>query len=544
MPHPILIPIMVIPHVVIPTVMFYILHLERKESISSVRRAQASRRVQSSPSSTPVISNTISPLSLYICDHKQILQDIYYRMSYQRHLCQPKKTKMRELASTRKFQKELNVSVTRINENRRASDLWKEYYYTHVLPKLAMQRGIVMSKLRPFLMCSTWYSIISNELREIRYDAMQLSPMYKLGQSKQFQSELDNIQQIRLYERYLERTNKLRIVSSIEKDNIVRLARVKQFNRTLNKSPMHRFIISNNYHAKLFLRSLGAIQRHLTMVSSPLKVWCSANKYVIKQHVLTFDEIRMNRAKVLKNIANILAINYGSIYRKYVLKAFRAKNAIADVTLNNNCNNHAVIVFPLDIQAVDQFLSDSNLDGFVTKTIFSSTNHFQSQATSFLALQQGKDPTIDELTDAAQTFKNISCLSDYDTHIRILSESGKINIPTDQVEKCQRIIEIHFVKRDRKDFKVGQYQSCVSRVNEMTKRYPYISITVGFLGRWLSDTIIVTMTGPITTTEKYTNISTDMIQMINLVKGVIFAKMIDNTCWLSLPPLKDLSIGE
>ena len=213
------------------------------------------------------------------------------------------------------------------------------------------------------------------------------------------------------------------------------------------------------------------------------------------------------------------------------LQTFKKQYSIGDVAFAKDCCNYVTIEFPPNTQLVDQFLSESNLDGFVGKTIYSSKNEFVSCANCLL---DNEPASIDELIDAAQTFKNISHLTNQDTKVSILADSGKVEIPVDDDNSCKRLIELHFVKRDHTDFTSYQYRSCITKAKEFVKNHDNIKFEIGFLNRWLSDTLIITLSHTDFLQVKSNNLTTDIIQSINLIKGIIFAKVIDRVQWLQL----------
>jgi len=163
-----------------------------------------------------------------------------------------------------------------------------------------------------------------------------------------------------------------------------------------------------------------------------------------------------------------------------------------------------------------------------------------------------EEHTVKDLVCVAHTFENISHISDAsDTQVQLLSDSGKITCKSElpgadpeagagaepkSKSKCgSRMIELYFVKRDRKNFKQKDHDICHKKISKFMSQYPHLHYTIKYMEYWLSDTMLVTVTGPQTDTNiKYHNLSEDLIRVVNLVKGVIFQKIMDRTCWLHL----------
>ena len=80
----------------------------------------------------------------------------------------------------------------------------------------------------------------------------------------------------------------------------------------------------------------------------------------------------------------------------------------------------------------------------------------------------------------------------------------------------------------------------LSKVRDFEKRQysKDLTITVNCLEKWLSDEIVVVVEGNCDGTfETFETLNRDLVHHVNLIKGVIFAKLIDLTAWLHLPPL-------
>jgi hypothetical protein len=262
------------------------------------------------------------------------------------------------------------------------------------------------------------------------------------------------------------------------------------------------------------------------MASSPLREWTLLNSASIQCHANKMHEIRSLRSRTLKKIGDLLSEKSQDLTVR--------RNLIPEVQFQPTCASYVIIIFPQDLQIVDRFLADSNLGGlqsverFTGYTIYTDKNHYRSYATSLLV--SGR--TINDLIDAAHTFKNISHLTHKNTQVQILSDSDKIQC--NHRSLLVRKIELYFVKRDRRDFRPSDYKTCSVKTTGFLKRYPDLTFTIGFVGRWLGDTVLITIQGPFELPIKYNNLCADLIQVVNLIKGIIFQKIMDRTCWLHL----------
>lgn len=639
MPHPIIIPLLMIPHVAIPAGLAYVLYLDHKDTITRIKAAHTRKRkrddadadgmvyVSIPPPPKPSLSTDLktqleesiknrhirklrqkesptasvlrktmhhactnmyyrrimeckqksSPLSRYLranCKPAPALEKISYLIDpsntgsynchspmrqfaihncmnfkgkrfqylYKRGLERIYNTPMRTLASTPEFQMELECKVRDFANLSFSKSLWSSYYYTYVVRKIPNQYGKIMSPLAACLKNSCWYSNIDYSIRQYNQELMKSSPMHKMVQSDDFQDQFTDSIMLREAKTYYRDKDPIRLLTKLEKNNIQKLARQMRFRRELNASRMHKFVMSTNNRLMIALRYISVYNLYnVKKLRGPLSKWTDSNREQVVQRANEMMEIRNLRSEALKKISDALKRNYGSLYRKYVLKTFRTQNGIPEVKFKGRCTNYASIVFPPDMQIVDRFLAESNLDGFIGQTIYTSRNHYRSYATSLLTTSVGM-PSINDLTDAAQTFKNISHLTEENTQVQILSDSDRIVIPPQAGgwSNVRRHVDIYFVRRDRNNFRSSDHKSVISKVSDFLKRYPDLNYEVGYVGRWLGDTMLVSLTGPEELKEgKYTNLSTDLIQVVNLIKGIIFQKVVDRTCWIHLPPMKE-----
>lgn len=556
MPHPAIIPLLLIPHVAIPAGLIYLLYLDHQETISQVRYDTPDLELGLDPSFQVLdtdlnvikqekeffISQTHhipSPMSSYIKKNKYMLNDRVHLHIWNMELCRMRQTPMRDLASSAAFQTELHAKVETLYALRDWQTFYKNCYNHLVVRRITQQHGLVTSKLAKCIRDNIWYSFIAEELRTYEHDMFMDSPMHKLATNPEFYDWIYGEQLLRVIDRYFRETTPMHILAIKEQDNIVKMARQMSFSRVVRPSKMYNFISNPNNRMAIVYFGSRNMARMAEMTSSPLRVWSHNNKYQLSVRATEYCEIKTLRTQTLQNITGLLARNYGMLYRKHTLKEYRRKNGIPEIQFLPHCASYASIIFPIDMQLADRFLADSNLDGFITQTIYTDRNHYQTYAVSLLTSVSANQPSIDDLTDAAQTFKNISHLTHEATQVQILSDSTKISFlpdpDSDPTVQAKRYIEFYFVCRDRTDFRNSDFKTCNARITEFLKRFPALEYKVGFVGRWLSDTMVLQVTGPCNDgIGKYINIVTDLIRVVNLVKGVIFQKVIDRTIWIQL----------
>lgn len=501
--HPMFLPLLLIPHVVIPASLLYLIYSMEHD--------------------TPPTSPTMCPaikLPLHTTDEPS----------------GPSKTSRRRHARPRRHAgvvKDLSQSVSPMRQFARENlTRLREERYRYINRREAQK--IPSSPMRTLVQTVQFQRELKDRLR---CPAISRSPMHQLARTESFKEHISDLCLVREVERELIETNPMRLMCYQERDNIQTLARRMSFKRELQSSRMHQFIRGYLARTNIMQHALYMSIKAASMNDSPLRRWTIENGTLIQASAKQMAEIRDLRSQTLGQIKESLNKNYGRLYRRYALREYRRQNNIPEVQLLPGCNSYATIVFPQDVQIVDRFLADCNLDGmsgvslFTGCTIYIDKNHYRSYASALITAGN----SIDDLTDTAQTFKNISHLTHKDTQVQILADSSKIQCP--EGSGIERKLEFYFVKRDRNNFTLSDYKTCSGKITDFLRRFPDLTVSIGFVGRWLGDTMLVTLSG---TSQaggkiKYTNISTDLIQTVNLVKGVIFQKIVDRTCWLHLP---------
>jgi hypothetical protein len=436
---------------------------------------------------------------------------------------------MRTLAKSPNFKTELSRKTNATNINRFYYNFWQACIYHYIIPKIPAQRGKVMSKLCSAIVDSQWYAKIIQESIHNKYDRMEKSPLRTFITNNS--DKLEERHYNRSYRTYITNNHPMHQLALAENKQIIFLADKKRLNRTINTSPMHQWGCSNKNQLLLANALCNRIKKQSPY--SRLKNFICNNLHELQQQVALHNYIRINRTKYNALICSDLIINYGTLYRKYMMLNFRKVNNIPEVQFKHDCSHTVFIAFPKNMLLVHQFLTECNVDGFNSISIYWDTNNFQSYAYSLL----GKNACINDLTDAAYTFLNISNLTHEDTYVQLLSDSNKIIIP--DTDQCKRHIWIYFVKRDLSKFTSSQFATCVKKINEFFKRLKnsQIQVQIGSPDQWLSDKLLICIEGPALCDERYDNISSDLINFINLVKGVIFAKIEDRVSWIHLPLL-------
>lgn len=610
--HPALIPILAIPHLLIPAALAYTLYLDQEETISRVKHAQnikrfwyreylnspmaffvknnkrsiqlsalkhkaqqsrlaqlvkrtvkqsfvkcQQRRISTlrkhhSPLSrfvqdnhcngselksvkTLTSSNTYnchSPMRAFAVTNKYFIQEKAYTKNYNFTLMRPRKTLMTDFISSPEVQNEIKFSNQTRYVNKFREELWKGYFYTHVCPKILTQRGIVCSKLGKFFRNNIVDAEINYYNRTRSYNNMLISPLHNLSSTDDFKDALFDNLIMRQWSIFYFDNHPMHKLAMAEAENISLLASRRTIKSLLKESVMHNFITNTNN--RIEFRDFIDFKRksYETLKKSPLRIWTKYNKQIVNENAHRLFYIKAKRCKTLLDIEESLFREYPIIQKSMNLQTFKREYNIGNVAFSNDCCNYVTIEFPPNTQLVDQFLSESNLDGFVGKTTYYNKNEFISHANCLL---DNHEPTnVDALINAAQTFKNISHLTNQDTKVSVLADSGKVEVPIDDENSCKRLIELHFVKRDHTDFTVSQYRSCMNKAKEFVKNHESISFEIGFMNRWLSDTLIITLSHTDFIKVKSNNLASDIIQSINLIKGIIFAKVIDRVQWLQL----------
>lgn len=461
-----------------------------------------------------------------------ICNAIYAR--YRINMCQPKETPMRDLCRDERFQAELSDACAAFNRMHFSRSVWRAVFHRYIAPKIPMQRGVVLSHMRRCILDSIWFAIMEYNEQIVRHEQFAYSPMHQLALNQQFKQHLVAYQQRKHDELRQRSRDHMWWVTLLEEHNIKRLADKKRFNREVNASPMHQFIQTRDSRFELCAIVAHRINRHVLEFSSPLRAFTCENKRAI---ILMAGD--MHCTKHIKSvyrswICDDLRKNYGALSRKYAMRAYRLENNIPEVTFDKDCANTAFIVFTPNKHLANQFLADSNLEDFDSTTIYWNKNNFQSYAYSHL----GRGVCINDMTDAAQTFLNISHLTDENTKVQIHADTGKLCIPDGA--QTQRYIWIYFVKRDLTEFSDSLFKTCSNRVRDYFRRMKDadVDVRVGCMDKWLSDKLVVRIESVNDPNVQFDNISRDIINTLNLVKGVIYAKRSDRVGWIHLPPIK------
>ena len=481
---------------------------------------------------SPTYYNCNSTMRSFARKNKHLIQEKAYTNSYNISLMKPRKTLMTDFIGRNEVKNEITYAYQQICVNKFREELWKGYFCLHVASKIPTHRGLVCSRLSKFLRDNLVESEIKCCERSCNYNNMIISPMHNYASTEEFKDSLFDSHLMREWMRFIFENNPMHMLAVREGENIAFLVQRRKTRSQLRESQMHKFIIKTNN--RIALADIIDCKKSLyeQIKRSPLRIWTKYNKEFLAESASKIFYDRKEKGRILLNIKDSLEEEYSTIKQSMNLQQFKREHSIGNVAFVNNCCNYVSIEFPQNTQLVDQFLSESNLEGFTGKTVYYSKNEFSSCANCLLDIREPSE--IDDLIEVAQTFKNISHLTDQNTKVSVLADSGKVEVPVDDDNSCKRIIELHFVKRDHSDFTTSQYRTCVSKIKDFLKKHEDVSFKIGFADRWLSDNLVVTLSHTNFIQVKSNNLTSDIIQSINLIKGIIFAKVIDRICWLQL----------
>jgi len=281
------------------------------------------------------------------------------------------------------------------------------------------------------------------------------------------------------------------------------------------------------------------------MYSSPLHKWTIVNSDLVALRANILEDIQRLRREGLTAIQDGLARQYGRLYRPVALKNYRETHGATPMEFMDGCSNMVSIVFPPNVHLADQFLAESNLDGFQNRVFYTGPDQFESCTSTILDCPREVKSSLDDLTEAAQTYYNLSKLISSNTNTNAGAASVEILADSTRLESkssvgWERRIEIHFVKRDRTSFTKDQYGSVMKKVGIFQKKYSGVTFKVGFLSRWLGEILVI----QVQTTQSMqqeqeqeqhsAHRTADLIQSINLIKGIIFARRTDYVCWMRI----------
>lgn len=453
---------------------------------------------------------------------------MFARQTYLLH--RPKQTPFRTLSCTLPFKRELRKAVNDQWLNSLAREYTIKQFRNSVLPQIPRQRGYVCSKFARYLRDSLWYSYINQACADCRHTDMRQSPMRKYVKTYDIADKLVSCAFARAIDEYEMEISPMRRCAVEEQETIQH----GLFHLRMNASTMKRAVES--IYAQYYIQLCAArlTHRRAQMTSSPLRVFTRHNKDIIIHAVNQRKSRGYQRDCTLRALVEDFHKNYGRITRRMQVGTYKKEHNIPEVALEDGSIHTAMIVFPSNMQLVDKFLAESNLEGFTDRVYYQGKHHFRSYATALFV-----NKTVDEIIDTARTYKHISHLTQTDTMVWILSTNNKMTIPEDQQDLCTRRSEICFVRRDRCKFTESQYRQAHNKVRDYLKRLKNdkIQFAVSFIGSWLSNELVITLEAPMDVDVK--PLYRELIHQVNLIKGFIFAKLIDNVRWVSLPPLSN-----
>ena len=476
----------------------------------------------------PSSYNCHSPMRHMLLDTnaKDLLAERAIMKSYKRFTHKPKKTPMRDLVNTLQFRQELRQAY-RDNMMR---DSNKTYFNWRVIPRIHDHRDFVMSPTRKCINKHILYSQILSWQRMDKQHQMANSPMRKLSADPHVQEVLCDSSFIRDYIYGLQERSPMKQYIA-EHGNFLRsCARRFLLIHTMARSSMVRCAWTHSgdfwYQANL---------RELRNENQETSVMRAIKEDDIKQAVTDRAWRLANQNAVRKRLHEDLARNYNTLYRKVLIRNYRKENNIPNPTLVPGYTT-AAILFPRNQMKNNQFLADSSLEDFEPKEEYYTPVEFRSYCVTNL-----QDPAnVGDLVDVAKTFKQISHLTDEDTEVHILTDSTKIQFTENDEDMATCQATAAFMRRDQSKFTSSLFNKCQSKIRDYVKRYnnnaepdAQLEARISFNKKWLDKELVVTLTCPYKD-NNMRNVLSDVVQHVNMVKGVIFAKSTDQVRWITI----------
>ncbi len=420
------------------------------------------------------------------------------------------------------LKKELTTAHTAYKRRRAVVRMYK----ADIVPHISSQRRYVLSPLKKILCSTCKYAEHLYIERQQRYNAMALSVMRQYITSYDICDKLESMYWLREYDMYLMARSPMRLYVCNNKEEINSLSRRYALHFEIGLSPLHKCI----KQAKPLLDVLYqySLNRRNNMQQSLLRKYILCNTAEL---IRRLDE-RLHRAEIRQNIVNQLhAMQYTFVYNKMLLRRYRDEHQIPAVHIDGTYNT-VYILFPYNTMKNNQFIADTHLQCFEPKEDYYSATDAQSYCTTHIS----DEAQMNDLVELSQTFKNLSSLTDAEANVWLLTDRNKLTIQGDALS-ATHYIRISFVRRDREAFDISQYKSCCAVVNDYLaeKTIPGMSIDLVFENKWLTDEIVIVVEAPVVKDQHLVkNAVEDVVQRINMIRGLIFAKIVDQIRWISL----------
>jgi hypothetical protein len=262
--------------------------------------------------------------------------------------------------------------------------------------------------------------------------------------------------------------------------------------------------------------------RYYDFSSSLLRRYSIANASAIAAKC---DEHEKRKEMRLRIVTDLKESNYTKVYTKMLLHRFQLEHGIPEVNITGQYNT-AYVMLPR--MKNNQFVVDTNLECFEPVDDYYSEDDLQSYCVNHNICSGS---SLD-LINLARTFKD---LSRDPSSVWILTDSNKIALGYETYDSSY-YIRMSFVRRDREVFNLSQYKVCRTIIQEYLREKPGFEVRLAFEGKWLTDELIVIIEAPLKlkTRLEIRNIVEDIAQRINLIKGLIFAKIVDQIKWIEL----------
>lgn len=354
------------------------------------------------------------------------------------------------------------------------------------------------------------------------------------------------------------------------------LARQQRIDRATN-SPLRRFVLLNHIQAPLWRYELtqSPMRNFVTKRCGDSAIRMSAALLLLQSYVNDLRKLqdvslshlaplgrlasqrcisdlvarwvergeykRVSRSRVIHELHTT---GYTDVYRNVCLRRYCLEHQIAEAQISSGSHNVFCIVFNDDLgrqkdnQDNEEGLRKIDVDLAMTGTIYYSptdvTTYGYLMAPAALSnnsssrnSKNSKNNTDDSIR-LAETYKN---MAPQRAQVWVLTDNDRIQVHLPRA--AVHFTQIAFVRRDKEEFDLETYNECASAVKAACISVAGISFQLGFARHWLSNELIVTLELPYTNDRvRLRSLYMHVIQRVNLVKGVIFARIADQVRWL------------
>lgn len=414
---------------------------------------------------------------------------------------------MRDLCSREKGSIQAASSLRDACRVQRKLTQW--IYRRTVLPRISGHSELVMSPMRGLARrCSTEILLHRVETAAL-YCTANSSPLRAFVTDTHIQNYLENEYTLRQYDWEFRNNSPMR---EFVQNNGTQLTR----RAALFQSPMHQYAKSNGHIIEVlaYLREQSRVRR------SPLYPIMDL-AYCIQFH----REAGVRRALRATIVSELKETLFGPVYQKLLSGRLRKDTGVSDVIAQPGYTS-VYIVFPAGRFVSNRFLLETGLEHVEAYEDYfgPGPDQFQSYCVASVRGEEkdgdGDALSLTDYVTLAGTYKQLSHLVDDDARVLLTTDLSKIQV---QVNRgAMHYTRIYFVRRDREDFTLSDY-------NSVKAIHPG---TVGFVNKWLGEELVIILESPYTDAAAHRNAVSDLIQRVNLIKGIIFARVVDQVKWL------------